>query len=99
MLVKPALLVSALFIALPSWAAQGSQSLAQPARSAAAATSAQPVQNGMTVAQVQQMLGQPTQVDTSSLNGAEHQRLTYSHQGQPYYVYTRNGVVTFVQRY
>lgn len=100
---KPALLASALFIALPSWATGQLLAQAQPAAAtasrSAASTTAQPVAAGMSIAQVQQMLGQPAQVDTSTLNGAEHQRLTYNHQGQPYYVYTRNGVVTFVQRY
>lgn len=53
---------------------------------------------GMTAAQLQQAMGQPSQVNPSNYGGTRKDQLVYYRPNATWYVYTTNGVVDSIQQ-
>ena len=52
---------------------------------------------GMTEAELQQAMGNPSRANLANYNGAQHNQLIYERGGRTWYVYTDGGVVRSIQ--
>lgn len=52
---------------------------------------------GMTIAQLQEAMGQPTKVNANNYGGTQSDQVIYERSNETWLVYTRNGVVESIQ--